>query len=247
MVVPFTGIAAQALGSGALSAGGGGLLAGLGGFLGSQGGQGLLGGLLGGGFGGLFGGRKKTGFGKALNRSLFAKRASQKAAVENFEEFGGRFLDAFRSQSPVFGALESRVLGDLNDEGRTSRLEQAFQSRLMQQQSALGLGRSPTSALRTSFAGLQFSEQQRNAAFDRAMGFQQGLAQPLTTGFFNTGLLNIDGSVGFQQQAFSTGQSAAQNQSILSGIQEGFNAGIGFSGRAQTQSFRDRLLNLFEG
>lgn len=238
MVAPFAA-AAQIAGAstlgGALApaagAAGGGLLTQL---LGGVGGnllQGLGGSLLGGLGGSLFGGGR-TG---ALEKLLEAVSANQRNAVRNFESNFPRFREAFRSNSPAFAALEDRVLGDLNDEQRTSRLESAFQRRLQQQQASLGLLRSPTSALRTSFAGLQFNEDMRQRAFDNAMGFQGGLAQPLATGFFQSGLANISPDTGFNQVALRLGQNQMMRQSVVGGFNEGFQRGE-----------RDRALTLAE-
>lgn len=231
MVVPAlimggTAALAGSAAGGAAAAGGGSILAGL---FGSSLGQGAIGGILGGLGGGIFGGGKKTGFGDALNKSLFARSESLRTGVENFEKYGSRFLDSFASSSPVYGVLQQRVLEDLNDPKRTARLEGAFLSKLGSQQAQRGLYRSPSAALQSSFAGLQFQEQIRQQAFGNAMNFQSQLGQPLAAGFFQAGLPNIQGDIGFQMLANQIGQKSAQNQSIAGGISSGFNAGVGFS------------------
>lgn len=190
-------------------------------------GSGAIGGLLGGALGGLLGGSRGGGFNTALRRSIQAREASLNAGVSNFEKFSGRFMDQFRETSPVFGALESRVLSDLNDTERTSRLEKAFQDRIGQQQRSRGTFSSPSGALQSAFAGLQFQEQIRQQSFDNAFGFQQALGQPLATGFFQAGLPNIQADIGFQQQAFDYGATQASNQSIANGISQGFSTGFG--------------------
>lgn len=193
--------------------------------------KGLFGSLLGGTGGSLFGG-KRTG---SVQKLLEAASNAQLSGLENFERRAGRFQDAFRSSSPVYGALESRVLSDLNDENRTARLESAFQKRLQQQQASLGILRSPTSALRTSFAGLQFNEDMRQRAFDNASAFQGGIAQPLMTGFFNSGLAPISADTGFNQTALALGQNQMMRQSVVGGFNEGYN-----------QNFNNRALSLAE-
>jgi hypothetical protein len=223
------GVGAGAAGAGAAAAGAGaagGLLGG--GFWQQIAGQAIGGGLGGmfGGLGSMIGGGGRTG---ALEDLLQAVSASQKWAVDNFERNFPRFHQAFRASQPGYQALESRVLSDLSDPDRTARLESAFQRRLQQQQSALGLMRSPTSALRTSFAGLQFNEDMRQRAFDNAMGFQAGLAQPLATGFFQSGLAPISEDTGFQNTALRLGRQQMIRESIVGG----FNEGVGLVQRLQ--------------
>lgn len=233
MVIPAVGGFALAAGAGAGAGSSSSWLSGLGGALG-----GPIGGILGGLAGGLLGGSSGGGFHRALRRSLSASTLSLERGVQNFEDYGGRFLDAFRSASPVYGALEDRALSDMNDTTRTARLESAFQRQIGSQQAARGLYRSPSAALQSSFMGLQFQEQIRQQAFQNAMGFQQSLGQPLATGIFQAGMPNIQGDIGFQQQAFDYGAGQAQNQSIANGLSQGFNAGIGFASRGnQNQSF----------
>lgn len=220
------------LGSGAAAAGGGGgLLSALGGFFGGPVGGSLLGGALGGLTNRL--GGKSGGFNRALSRSIRARRQSLRAGVENFENFFPRFREAFGDSNPLFAALEQRALSDLNDENRTARLESAFMKRLQQEQSSRGVLRAPTSALQTSFAGLQFNEAQRQQAFQNAMGFQQALGQPLAAGFFQAGLPNIQADIGFQQQLIDIGQDRSFRQSIASGISEGLAFGQGNQAVAQ--------------
>jgi len=190
----------------------------------------VIGAVIGGVAGGITGRGKTTGFGKALERSLDANTRSLQRGAENFRNVFPDFISSFRQHSPVFGALEARALGDLNDTQRTARLENAFQTRLAQQQSTRGTFRSPSAALQSSFAGLQFQEQLRQQSFQNAMGFQTQLGQPLATGFFQAGLPNIQGDIGFQQHALEVGQAQARNQSISNGLSQGFNAGLGFTG-----------------
>jgi len=188
----------------------------------------VIGAVIGGVAGAAFGRGKTTGFGKALDRSLDANTRSLQRGAENFRNVFPDFISSFRQHSPVFGALEARALGDLNDTQRTARLENAFQTRLAQQQSTRGTFRSPSAALQSSFAGLQFQEQIRQQSFQNAMGFQTQLGQPLATGFFQAGLPNIQGDIGFQQHALEVGQAQARNQSIANGLSQGFNAGLNF-------------------
>lgn len=181
--------------------------------------------------GGIFGGGKKTGTGKASVKAMDIHERSFARGIQNVNTYGQSYLDSFRSVSPIFGALESRVLGDLDDEGRNARLEQAFADRLNQQQVAMGLGRSPTAALRTSFAGLQFGEQMRQQAFNNASSFQGAFGQPLAAALFGAASPNLSGEAfALQGLALAAGQAAAQNQSIFGGIQQGLGFGSLFGG-----------------
>jgi hypothetical protein len=216
---------------------------------------GLAGSLFGGGISSIFGGGR-TGFGKALEQSFDANTNALQRGVENFNSVGPGFFAAFRRQSPVFGALEQRVLSDLDDTSRTARLESAFQSRLGSQQASRGLFRSPSAALQSSFSGLQFQEQLRQQSFQNAIGFQTQLGQPLAQGFFQSGLPGVQADIGFQQLAFQTQQRQARNETLAGGLSGGFNAGIGFNRLLQdsqgsdSNSFGDTvkfLANFFNG
>lgn len=191
----------------------------------------VAGALLGGGLGAIFGGGKRTGIGRAEVKGLDIHQRSFMRGIQNVEALGQNFLNAFKSVSPVFGALESRVLSDLNDATRTQRLEEAFQSRLGQQQAASGVFRSPSSALNRAFGGLQFGEQSRNQAFQNAFGFQQAFGQPLASSLFGAAFPNLNGQeMALQGLALSAGARSAQQQSILGGISSGFGIGTFFGG-----------------
>lgn len=249
MVAPIVGVAASALGSGALTAGGaaagGGFLAGLGSFFGSQGGQALLGGL-GGMLGGALGRGKRTGYGKAFNRSQFFLDAHTRLARERADKYGADLFQSLTNLNPLFGAMQSRALGDLNDEARTSRLTEAFQANLSQQQAARGTFRSPTAALQNSFAGLQFMEQQRQQSLSNALSVF-GASQPLLTSTLTAmGLSSAPmADIGFQQLASNMQQQQSRTQSILNMAGEGFALGQGWQADRRQQPFRDALYRAF--
>jgi hypothetical protein len=186
--------------------------------------------LLGGGLGAAFGGGKRTGIGKAFAKQQAFHELAIQRGIQNFNTYGGQQMDAFRSVSPTFAALESRALGDLNDTTRTARLEEAFANRLAQQQGSMGLARSPTAALRTSFAGVQFGEQMRQQAFGNLMGFQGQFGQPLAMGIMGSSFSGIPQDFGMQGLALEAGAINAKNQSILGGISSGMGMGMFMGG-----------------
>lgn len=174
--------------------------------------------------GGIFGRQKKTGFGEKFYQSLDYLRHGQERNLQNFQQLSGGFMDQIRALSPTFSALEQRSLADLNDGARTARLEAGFQERLRTAQASRGTFRSPSAGLQESFAGLQFQEQQRQQAYNNALQFQLGAAQPFQQALFGAlGGVPTQGDLGLQQFAFQNNTSAANNQSFFGGL----NAGIG--------------------
>lgn len=192
----------------------------------------LAGGLLGGAAGGIFGGGKRTtGIGKLATQQIGAQRRFVEAGVQNFRDFFPQFLQALNANSPAYSTLESTLLSDVNDTARTARLEQAFQNRLGAQQASRGLTRSPSAALQSSFAGLQFGEQMRSQAIGNLFNFTQGISQPLAMSFMGLSSGGAMGSDFGLAQSMNAGMARQnRNQSIVSGMMSGLGMGAFFGG-----------------
>ena len=186
-------------------------------------------------FGGLFGGGQSSpnlnqAFGQGLQGQLGFLR-----------QFGSQFMEQYRGMNPVFSGLEGMVLGGLSDPGRTARLEDAFQSRVYQQQAARGVQNSPTSALQSSFAGLQFGEQMRSQAMNNAFGL-------MTSGPYNQIFQQVAGpNLGLEQAALNSQTRQANRATMLNQLNAGLNNAFAIQGMQNQQSFQNQLMNLYGG
>ena len=182
---------------------------------------------------GMFGSKQKS-------PDLF--KAFQKGAegqLNFLEMFGQRFMDQYRGLNPVFGNLESMVLGDLSDTGRTQRLEDAFQQKVYGAQAMRGVQNSPISALQSGFAGLQFGEQMRDKSMGNAFNlFQSG---PYNKMFDLAGGPNL----GIEQAALDSRTRQANRAAMLGQLNAGMNNQMGIQGMQNNQSFRNQLMNLY--
>jgi hypothetical protein len=151
------------------------------------------------------------------------------------EMFGQRFMDQYRGLNPVFGNLESMVLGDLSDPGRTQRLEAAFQKKVYGAQAMRGVQNSPISALQSGFAGLQMRDKSMANAFNM---FQSG---PYDKMFDMAAGPNL----GLEQAALDSQTRQANRATMLGQLNTGINNQMAIQGMQNNQSFRNQLMNLY--
>lgn len=219
--------------------------------LGAAGAGAQLGQSIGMGIGGLIGlgKRKSTGFGKAFENSLYYQRKGAENSFNIYKQYAPQMADISRSissadaleasrvmqetanSSAVYTGLRDRVLSDLNDDNRNSRLEEMFAKRVRSSQAARGQFGSNFSALSESFQGLQFGEQLRQQAIGNAFGFLQTRSPfqvaPQMGGLASYGALNMPGfDLGLQQFAFQNQQREADINSWYD-VTEGFGSAIG--------------------
>lgn len=193
--------------------------------------------------------RKSTGFGKAFENSLYYQRKGAESSFGIYSKYAPQMADIARSitsadaleaanvmqqtanLSGVYTGLRDKVMSDLNDDNRNTRLEEMFSQRVRASQAARGQFGSNFSAMSESFQGLQFQEQLRQQAIGNAFGFLQTrspfMVAPQMGGLAAFGALENPGfGLGLQQFAFQNQQREADINSWYD-VTEGFGTAAG--------------------
>jgi len=188
--------------------------------------------------GGLFGGQKKPNFANILrrNQGLFQQQLGY--GVQNLNQYGGQFMDAYSQMSPMFGQLAAGASQMFGDDNRRFQLAQDMAKFTRGNQAQRGTLRSPAGALKESFAGLQFQEQMRQQDFGNLMAVEQ--ASPARNIFaMMTG--NIRGDLGFQEMAARRQVSQSNRANMMNAISGMGNTYMQGQGLAQGNQYLDIL------
>jgi hypothetical protein len=187
---------------------------------------------------GLFGGQKKPNFQKILrrNQGLFQQQLGY--GVQNLNQYGGQFMDAYSQMSPMFGQLAAGASQMFGDDNRRFQLAQDMAKFTRGGQAQRGILRSPAAALKESFAGLQFQEQMRQQDFGNLMAVEQ--ASPARN-IFAMMTQGIRGDLGFQEMAARRQVSQSNRANMMNAISGMGNTYMQGQGLAQGNRYLDIL------
>jgi len=192
-------------------------------------------------FSGMFGGQKKPNFASILrrNQGLFQQQLGY--GVQNLNQYGGQYMDAYSQMSPMFRQLAAGASQMFGDDNRRFQLAQDMAKFTRGGQAQRGILRSPAGALKESFAGLQFQEQMRQQDFGNLMAVEQ--ASPARN-IFAMMTQGIRGDLGFQEMAARRQVSQSNRANMMNAIAGMGNTYMQGEGLAQGNRYLDILSNM---